>query len=578
MEQSKDKVWKKTFCPKNLKIYNIILFLIAIIIFEFGYCNHTFTEKLIQGEITVFYFSVCRGIVYLLGLVGVLLFNNKVDLEMIQSSYEHKGKRIAVIVYAIIAILIVAGIGAKAILIEGTTIWLPQLAMLLLTVLGGATGIIYISSNYTTNIITMFLLISVLSITCKTYNVLDEKKHFMEAYNISYGNLDFNNPVVDKQFMENIPRGTHYIAMAENFKIPYNYEQGKIPEEDKMDSIPATYNPILYVPSAIGIFIGRLLGGSVADVFLLGRMFNLLSYMLIAIIILKILPYKKNIAFAILTLPMIVCLAGTYSSDGLGMAVISLFIAYCLKLYHKKEDISLKEMIILIAIYGLTLTFKSMSYVAIGLLIFILPLKNTLKKLKGKTFFLLLFGIVILGLILLIQPKVYNVSDSRGGNTGVSEQLTNMIQNPSIIFKVMYNHLTQSILNYNWLTEMNFKHYFSDIATSVFLIMLVYYTYIALKDDSIDFGKKEKFIFLSTFLLIYGMTSAMLYLAFTPIGSEVLMGYSARYLLPIILLVLMCISNKNIKNLEEPTQSVVKISFMSHIFILISLVGAVFMW
>ena len=579
MKKSNEKIWSKIFCPTNLKIYNIIIFFMAIIIFELGYCNHTFTENLIQGEITTFYFSICRGVIYILAFIAVMLFNLKVNFEGIQKSYQNRKKRIVVITYFSIAIIILLGIGLKAILTEGTTILLIQLSMLLLAILGGATSVIYISSNYTVNIISMFLLLSIFAITCKTYNVLDEKKHFMEAYNISYGNLDFNNPIVDKQFMENIPRGTHYITMAENFKTPYNYEKGEIPEDDKADSTPAAYSPVLYMPSAFGILLGRLLGGSVADVFFLGRIFNLLTYMGLAVIILKILPYKKNITFAILMIPLLTCLAGTYSSDALGMGLVTLFVAYCLKLYQDKENITLKKLLILIALYGLTLTFKSMSYIGIGLLIFILPLKDILKKMKHKTIWLILFGLCILGLVLLIQPKIdIDAGDARVENTGFSAQLENIIEHPSILLKVAYNHLTQSLLNYNWLVDINFRHYFSEAATWIFLIMLIYYIYIALKDDSINFGKKEKIIFIITFLVVYGMTSAVLYLTFTPVGSEVLTGYSPRYILPIVLLILMCVSNKNLKNTEMPTDTLIKTNFICEIFLLTSLIGSIFMW
>ena len=56
---------QKLFTSKNLKIINYIICILAILIFEFGYCNHTFTERAVKGEITPFYFSACRGVVYL---------------------------------------------------------------------------------------------------------------------------------------------------------------------------------------------------------------------------------------------------------------------------------------------------------------------------------------------------------------------------------------------------------------------------------------------------------------------------------------------------------------------------------
>lgn len=576
----KEKNILKTIFSKNkLKIYNFVIIIICMIIFEFGYCNHTFTENLSYGEITNFYFSICRGIFYIAVLISVFLINKKVDFQQIENTYDNKLKRILIYIYILIMMFVLSYIFFKAILIEGTTILLVQFSMVLLTIIGGFVVVIYVSSNFTVNVVSMMILASVLSITCSTYNVLDEKKHFMEAYNISYLNLDFSNPIVDKQFMEEIPRGTHYTKMVEYYKIPYVYEEGKIPENDKIDSTPNDNNPILYIPGALGIALARMLNGTVADVFMMGRMFNLIVYSALIILILKILPFKKNIFFVIAATPMLVCLAGTYSPDGLGMAVISLFIAYCFKLYDKKENINIKEIIILASLYFLTLAFKNMAYFAIGLIIFILPIKEIIKYNGKKLFVLIPLTIGLILIMFLVQPKVNVVQgDLRGGSSGAVSQIHSLMETPQLIIEVIYNHITNSLLNFNWLKDMNFSYYFSDISTQVFLCMIIYYFYVAIKDSSINFKIKNKIIFFVIFLLIYGITSMALYLTFTPVGYNTITGYQARYLFPIISLVLISVSNKNLINNESKESEIMKLVFISNLFIIISVNGAIFNW
>lgn len=570
---------KKLFTSKSLKIVNYIFYVLAIAIFEFGYCNHTFTERLMQGEVTSFHFSICRGVIYIALLLLIFFVNKRFDFKEIEESFSKKTKKIIILTYLVVITIIALYWIIRTITTTGTVMIMPQLSMLLLTILGGFISVIYMSSNYTSNMVSIVLLGIVLAITCSTYHVIDEKKHFMEAYNISYFNLDFGNPVVDKQFMEEIPRGTHYTTMADYYKVQYNYEKGQIPENDEIDSSPASYNPILYIPSALGIFLGRILKGSVADVFYLGRIMNLFAYVALAILVLKIMPYKKNITFALLLLPMIICQAGTYTPDSLGMLLILVFVAYCFKLYSDKENITFRQLMLLVFLYCMTLTFKSMSYFFIGFLIFILPIKEIIKKYNKKILILILFAIVLLGIIMLIQP-IGDISggDPRGGETGMIPQLKNMIEHPTIILKVIFNHVTGTLLNYNWLSDMNFYGFFSLNSKWIFLIMLIYYIMIALKDDSINFGKKEKTIILITFLGIYGMTSAVLYLTFTPIGSEVLTGYSSRYLFPIILLVLICVSNDKLKNNDNKENEIIKINFINNLFIIVSLIGAIFKW
>ena len=569
-------ILKNIFSANKLKIYNIIIILISILIFEFGYCNHTVTEKLLQGEITTFYFSICRGIFYIAILIATVVINKKFDFKQIEDTYDNKLKRILIFAYIIIAILAVGKILFDVKIVQDATILMTQVSMLLLTIIGGFVTVIYISSNFTANIVSMLILASVLSVTCTTYNVLDEKKHFMESYNISYLNLNFSNPVVDKQFMEEIPRGTNYIKMADYYQVPYVYEQGQIPENDEPDSTPAGTNPIVYIPSALGITVARVLKGSVADVFLLGRFFNLIVYAALIILTLKILPFKKNIFFVIAIAPMLLTLAGTYSPDGLGMAFISLFIAYCLKLYDKKEDINIKEVIILAILYCLTLTFKSMSYFAIGLIVFILPIIKTIKYNKKKLLWLIPVLAVFMIIMLLVQPTVdITQGDSRGGDTGTIPQLQNLLENPSLILSVVCNHITLSLLNFDWIKDLNFNYYFGDISKQIFLCMIIFYFYAAIKDDSKNFNKKNKAIFISTFLAIFAITSAALYFTFTEIGYGTVVGYQARYLFPIIFLLLMCVSNKNIKNNEPKENQILKLGFIANLFIIISAIGAI---
>ena len=109
---------------------------------------------------------------------------------------------------------------------------------------------------------------------------------------------------------------------------------------------------------------------------------NLATYIALIALALKILPYKKNTFFIILTIPMFLCFASTYSVDGIGVGLASLFIAYFLKLYNDKENITLKNIIVLLCLYTLLLMFKSMSYIFVGLIMFLLPLKDIIKKYK----------------------------------------------------------------------------------------------------------------------------------------------------------------------------------------------------
>ena len=221
------------------------------------------------------------------------------------------------------------------------------------------------------------------------HHSLDEKKHMMTAINISQGNFDYKNkPLYDPTY-NNIIFNCDINQFSKFYSETYKPELSD--EWDRSDEIyytcstPADYNFVLYMPAAIGILFARLLGGSVADVYIIGRLFNLITYTIMAVTTLKLLPYKRKIFYIILTFPLMVVLAASYSIDGMCMGLVTMFIAYCLKLENMDyKKIGLKNIISLIIFFIGCLLAKNFAYIALGLFIFILPIIKILKNNKKK--------------------------------------------------------------------------------------------------------------------------------------------------------------------------------------------------
>lgn len=181
----------------HIKILNIVVILLIILIFEFGYCNHTFTENLMKnGEITTFYISVCRIICYILILVIGLIFNYKNDFEKTKESLNTKMKKIILAIWGITSLIILVFPACAS-----TTIYMTDYALTIILLLTSFIAIIYFSKEHTKNIILIGIIASIFTISTDTYHEIDEKKYFMQSYNMSYFNFDFSNPIVDTMFM-----------------------------------------------------------------------------------------------------------------------------------------------------------------------------------------------------------------------------------------------------------------------------------------------------------------------------------------------------------------------------------------
>ena len=139
--------------------------------------------------------------------------------------------------------------------------------------------IIYISNNSIKNVIVTLSALGILfSIVTNFNHAIDEKKHFMSAFNMSFGNFDFEkNPITDKQ-IETLPQLSKFTTIDAFLKTRYIPEITHDVNLEDVPSTPANYSAILYIPSAIGMALARVMGGSIIDMYILGRIFNLIAY------------------------------------------------------------------------------------------------------------------------------------------------------------------------------------------------------------------------------------------------------------------------------------------------------------
>lgn len=570
---------------KFLKIFTIISYIVAILIYEIGICNGNKIIDFMNVQGFSYNFSLCRIILYTIFVILLVKYINKFIDDAVKT-LNYNIKKIGIPIYVLVAILV-----CLYVIIRWTSIY--KILTIILFALLGFIFLLYVSSNYIKNIIILCFTFGILfTFSTEIHHSLDEKKHMMTAINMSQGNFDYKNkPLYD-------PTYNNIIFNCDINEFSRFYSETYIPElSDEWDrseeneiyyvcSTPAEYNFILYIPATIGIMYARLLGGSVADVYIMGRVFNLITYMIMAVIALKLLPYKKKIFYIILTFPLMVVLAASYSIDGMCMGLITMFIAYCLKLENMDyKKIGLKNIIVLIIFFIGCLLAKNFAYIALGLLIFILPilkiLKNNKKKIPVILSIVLVLMIICAGLLLKFVGNTANSEsgDPRGGNTSVSKQIEFLCSSPTNIIKVGFAHITNSILNYNWYIYMNDRAFFGKYNSQIFFLQMIFILYVTFTDNSKKISKKITLISIVSSLGVYAMTSLMLYLSFTPVGEINISGYQPRYILPILPLLLMLINNNKFigkSEIKDEEKTDIFISIISVILIAIDFICLIY--
>lgn len=312
--------------------------------------------------------------------------------------------------------------------------------------------------------------------------------------------------------------------------------------------------------------------------YIAGRVFNLIFFTILSCIAIKLIPYKKNIFMAIFLMPMTILFGAAYSVDGFCIGVISILIAYTLKLKKQDEAINIKEILILMMIFLLTLLAKSMAYVLIGIIFLLLPLKKTIKKYKKQIpiiiISLIIVTVIVAGLVLYIMKTKLNADTRATGEVSISGQIKNLIKNPLLAIEVVLLHFKNTFLNFDWYIMLHDKVFFTENAKCVMLPMLIFILYVALTENDYNFKIKDKIILLVSFFAVYLMTSMVLYVSFTEVGGTYIAGYQTRYILPILSLALLTISNDNIE-LKNKTNRTMNIALTMVVFVVIGIAQSI---
>ena len=566
----------KIFSKKSITIYTIIILILSMLIFEIGYCN----SQIITTSGAEYNFSLCRIIIYIVFIALYCIFHKKFVETALQTT-ENKIKRI--FIYLVTALGIIA---TCVLLIYSTYIETKLLragAIAEILCLLSTLFIIYVSNDFSKNIIITACTFGIIFTFTTNFNhAVDEKKHFMSALNVSFLNFDYlENPITDKK-IEELPQLSKFTTIDEFQKNDYEPEVTNEVDKEDTPSTPANYNVITYIFPALGIAIARILNGSIIDMYILGRIMNLVLYTVLVYIAFKILPFKKNIFYVIAFMPYMLLLASSYSVDGLCLGTIYIFTAYCFKLFKECETITLKQFLIFLALFLIMLIGKGTGYMLLAILVFLLPLSKTIKKNKKYlpqiiTAVIIFVIIATAFIIYLKNTKINSDGDSRGqGTINAVEQLNMVLTHPIYDVKIALEHIKRTLLNFNWLAELYQGTFFdgNEHSGNVFLVMMLFVLFVALTEDDINFKIKQKIVLLLAFFLVYAMTSAILYLTFTPVGNLYIAGFQPRYLFPILPLLLSCISGDYLKTKENKNRTL-NIAICSGVFLGIGLIQVI---
>ncbi|GBQ13698.1 membrane protein [Swaminathania salitolerans LMG 21291] len=375
---------------------------------------------------------------------------------------------------------------------------------------------------------------------------IDEQFHFERALQVSQGNLfpqrydrnmlggDLENRLIAfARYFEN-RRDRALSSDRQAAKELADALTGQPSGRERLEfPSTASYSPIMYLPSGLGLLTSRVLHARIDTQFFMGRLGNLIGYLLILALAVRTLPWGRLGIVLLFTTPTCLHLASTYSADPLTNALTLLFFALCLR--SLQADSLTRRDLFLLALSGGTLGLLKLTCCVFSAAILMVPPALFTHRRSWLLFCGGVMGASIATALLwnIVFPFVPAVYWKTGGDPHLAAHL--LLTHPWHVAGLVIRTL-ESGAHWWWLDIYGRfgggpPPQFFKIGETASLMTAVLVFLLALTERK---GPSRPLI--GALFLSIGLASVMLiliafYVGFTPVSSAVITGLQGRYFL-----------------------------------------------
>jgi uncharacterized membrane protein len=245
------------------------------------------------------------------------------------------------------------------------------------------------NKNYVPHIVFLYITVVfgiLMIVLTPPFQPQDEASHFYRAWQVSSGT--FSSIKQNHRLGGYIPRSLekfytefHPFTLNQYNKIsPNQLWQTRLIALEPNDTVfidftnTALYSAFLYLPQALGIFIGHKFGANPFWLFYFGRLSNLLIFIILVYFAIKIMPFKKWLLVLLASLPLSLTIHSSLSADVLVNSISYLIIAIILNFSFNEniQQLSFKH-ILVILIFSVLIGLAKLVYVPILFLLVLIP-------------------------------------------------------------------------------------------------------------------------------------------------------------------------------------------------------------
>ena len=390
-----------------------------------------------------------------------------------------------------------------------------------------------------------------------------------------------------------VESNSYYQEWNNTLKNAENTELKRVAYVDSGNQVP----DVVYLPSAIGIIIGRLIGSSGMMTYQLARIVPLLCYIMLIWFSIRLLPFCNSMTgmagLSLIALQQ----AASASYDCIINGTMILFISSCLMLAYRKSDrkqystlskrdkyIIIINIAILIIASLLIATVKGGVYLPL-LLLLILPISRNCKNnyyFSNIKVFLTVFGIVVViaaTVLMCIRFKpMFEIILSDSAFKGAEGYtLSYAFRHPTAILYMIWRTIIKQGDTYvrglfgGMLGWHNIKvSWLFIIPLLIGLVMLIHAE--GERPVSYKFYRVLAFVIFGTVIILI-----MLALLFseTKMGKETIWGLQGRYAIPVEILILSAISTPMVNVKKDQAVKIIFSLFAIEVFALLEVVAMI---
>ena len=379
----------------------------------------------------------------------------------------------------------------------------------------------------------------------------DEEDHLVRVWEISHGSFIPGQIPAKEMKYPKIFRDVAFRHLAVEGIIDTQFwqtytgvsldEHGYVSREINTKSV---YSPALLLPQAVILHYAGIKADMPAlVVFYLCRFAGLISYLVLVWLAIRLIPFGKWILLVLAASPMAIFQATTVSADAISNGIGFLFIAGSLRI-NGFEKIGWKECGYLIFLISLLFLAK-LNLIPLILLPFLIIHPS---RYADKGIYAVLLALVVF--LFAIEVVWWNWIAARSVDSVLTNeadpgaQLQHILHHPLIFLKTIASDLLANGLTYFQGWTNGYGYYYWTPPQIVSLFFLLSLCAALFHDSTPDWvSKKIIIVFLGIFALGYLATISSLYLSFTPVGANRVLGVQGRYFIPLTSSLFLAISS-----------------------------------